>query len=409
VLGVVFNLCVLGWFKYTDFAISTWNTVAGDDVALLRIALPLGVSFFTFEQIAWVVDAYRRQARAYSFREYCAFVTFFPHLIAGPIIQHNELIEQWTDAKARLKNDDFAVGLALFVVGLFKKVVIADTCAVHVSPVYDLLGQGDAPSFFAAWLATVGYSLQLYFDFSGYSDMAIGLARMTGVKLPANFDSPYKAHNIIEFWRRWHMTLSRFLRNYLYIPLGGNRGSKVRRYVNLLLTMLLGGLWHGAGWGFVIWGGLNGLFLVVNHAFRKLRGAKGKDNQPDGPRWVIELSIVWTFFLIMMSRVFFRSPDFDGAVTMLGSLFGVRGFDLVDGLRHQGPTVLLFAALWLFCRAAPNTQEVFADVQPVYGKVRQTSPLRFKFSLWWATGLAAMALTALLLLTRVSEFIYFQF
>jgi alginate O-acetyltransferase complex protein AlgI len=407
--GVIFNLCVLGWFKYADFAISSWNAAAGDDAPLLRIVLPLGVSFFTFEQIAWVVDAYRKKARAYSFREYCAFVTFFPHLIAGPIIQHDELIEQWRPGKERFVPDAFAVGIAVFIVGLFKKVVVADTIALHVTPVYDGLAAGGTPTLFTAWLATIGYSLQLYFDFSGYSDMAIGLARMLGVKLPANFDSPYQAHNPIEFWRRWHMTLSRFLKNYLYIPLGGNQGGKVRRYVNLLVTMLLGGLWHGAGWGFVIWGGLNGVFLVVNHAFRKLRGAKTRPDQREGPWWIVELSIVATFLAVTLSRVFFRAPDLESSLVMFRALGGAYGVDVLDGLRAQGPTVLLFAALWLFCRAAPNTQQVFADHGVVFGKVRGSSPIRFAFTLPWACALAAAAFASVLLLTRVSEFIYFQF
>ena len=402
--GVVFNLCVLGWFKYTDFAISSWNWATGDDVALLRIVLPLGVSFFTFEQIAWVVDAYKGKARAYSFREYCAFVTFFPHLIAGPIIQHDELIEQWD--RPRWTRDAFAVGIAIFVVGLFKKVVVADTIALHVTPVFDGLDDGLTPAAFTAWLATIGYSLQLYFDFSGYSDMAIGLARMCGVKLPANFDSPYQAHNPIEFWRRWHMTLSRFLKHYLYIPLGGNQGGRFRRYTNLMITMLLGGLWHGAGWGFVIWGGLNGLFLVVNHAFRKLRGATTRPDQAEGPWWVVELSIAATFLAVTLSRVFFRAPDLDSSLVMFRALGGAYGLGTVAG---HGPTVLLFAALWFFCRAAPNTQQVFADHDPVYGKVRGSSPIKFRFTVAWAVALACAALASVLLLTRVSEFIYFQF
>lgn len=404
-VAVLFNLTLLGYFKYANFFLSTAATVTGADVMLRHIVLPLGISFFTFEQIAYTVDAYRGRSRAYGFLEYCYFVSFFPHLIAGPIIQHNELLEQVSEKTPRLSWNDFALGLTIFLVGLFKKVAIADTVAVYVAPVYDQVPSGLTPSFLSAWLATFGYSLQLYFDFSGYSDMAIGLARMVNVRLPMNFNSPYKARNIIEFWRRWHMTLSRFLRDYLYVSLGGNRHGKTRRYANLLLTMLLGGLWHGAGWGFVIWGGLNGIFLVINHAFRKLRGAGAKPE----PHWVwLELSTLFTFVCIMLSRVFFRSAGLAEAWIMLRGLFGLQGWGVLAGTHL--PVLGLFMLLYAFCRLAPNTQEWLAHKQPVLQPVKGPAWVRrFAFRPAYAAALGAVGLATLLMLTQVSEFLYFQF
>ncbi len=333
-VAIVFNLCLLGYFKYLDFAISTASTLTGIQYTLRHIVLPLGISFFTFEQIAYVVDSSKGKARPYGFLEYCVFVTFFPHLIAGPIIQHDELLAQMDERIRRPNRENLSLGFSLFIIGLFKKVVLADTIAVHVGPVYDAGFHAPVPTLFAAWLATIAYSIQLYFDFSGYSDMAIGLARVFNLKLPANFDSPYRAHNIIDFWRRWHLTLSRFLRNYLYIPLGGNRGGKVRRYLNLFLTMLLGGLWHGAGWGFVLWGGLNGLFLLVNHLWRNTLNLD-KDNPRPNSRFALEVGLTWTFLLIMFSRVFFRTPSFEAAVRVLKGLVGQGGFAIAEGLRAE--------------------------------------------------------------------------
>jgi D-alanyl-lipoteichoic acid acyltransferase DltB (MBOAT superfamily) len=409
VAGLVFNLGLLGWFKYLDFLIGTASFLASPfgvaALPLQHLVLPLGISFFTFEQIAYIVDAHRGQPRPYGFLEYCVFVTFYPHLIAGPIIQHNELMDQLGGKVGKPNAENLALGFTMLIAGLFKKVVIADTCMRVVPGVYD---HGvPSLSMVEAWIGTIGYSLQLYFDFSGYSDMAIGLALMVNVRLPQNFNSPYKAHNPIEFWRRWHMTLSRFLRNYLYIPLGGNRGSEARRYFNLFMTMLLGGLWHGAGWGFVLWGGLNGFYLVVNNLFRKWRKAP-KENEPEGPWWLVELACLWTFFLIMLSRVFFRSPTFSTAWGVLRSLFGAHGVGL-EHVVENAATLVGFALLYLFCRHAPNTQQVLSSLSPVYGKVEAPSRVQVRLSPAVAVVVAGMALASLLKLTAVSEFLYFQF
>lgn len=234
----------------------------------LNIILPIGISFYTFTQIAFLVDTYQEKVNEYRFIHYLLFVTYFPHLIAGPVLHHKEMMPQFADSRIyKFSTTDFAVGLTIFCIGLAKKVLIADNLAPYANP---LFSGADAPSLFIAWGGVLAYTFQLYFDFSAYSDMAIGLSRLFGVKLPLNFNSPYKATNISEFWGRWHMTLSRFLMDYLYIPLGGNRTGIIRRYRNLITVMLLGGLWHGAGWNFVIWGGLHGVYLIIHHGWGKL-------------------------------------------------------------------------------------------------------------------------------------------
>jgi D-alanyl-lipoteichoic acid acyltransferase DltB (MBOAT superfamily) len=252
-LGITVDLALLGYYKYANFFVDSVNAAFGTNYAILEIVLPLGISFFTFTQIAFLVDAARGEAKEFDFVHYSLFVTYFPHLIAGPVLHHKEMMPQFGQASTyRFSHEHLTVGLTVFAIGLFKKVVLADGVAPFASSVFAAAERGEVLGLFQAWGGTLAYSLQLYFDFSGYSDMAIGLSYMIGVRLPINFNSPYKSVNIADFWRRWHMTLSRFLRDYLYIPLGGNRKGSVRRYVNLMTTMLLGGLWHGAGWTFVL-------------------------------------------------------------------------------------------------------------------------------------------------------------
>lgn len=283
VFGIAANLLLLGYFKYANFFLDSTNAVIGTTWDAGEIILPLGISFFTFTQIAFLVDAWRGLAKEFNFIHYGLFVTYFPHLIAGPVLHHKEMMPQFGQSETyRLQWENIAVGLTIFAIGLFKKIVLADGVAPYASPVFDAAHAGETLTFLEAWGGVLAYTLQLYFDFSGYSDMAIGASRLFGVRLPLNFNSPYQALNIIDFWRRWHMTLSRFLRDYLYFALGGNRHGKSRRYVNLLVTMLLGGLWHGAGWTFVVWGGLHGLYLVINHAWS---GVKQRFGLPTGRSW----------------------------------------------------------------------------------------------------------------------------
>lgn len=341
--GIAANLAALGYFKYAGFLVSTINDVFAAGIYLDAVVLPLAISFFTFQQITYLVDAYRGKTKEYSLLHYLLFVTFFPQLIAGPIVHHREMIPQFSlDSIYRIQwSSGFGSGAAVFLIGLFKKVVIADGVAAYATPVFDAAESGVPITFFEAWAAALSYTFQLYFDFSGYSDMAIGLALMFNIRLPLNFASPYKAANIIEFWRRWHMTLSGFLRDYIYIPLGGNRRGRPRRYANLMTTMLLGGLWHGAGWTFVVWGGLHGFYLVVNHAWHALRRKVGWYS--GGPRFATQ-AISWTltFLAVVVAWVVFRAETFGGAQNILSGMVGRHGFVLPTQVAAVLPLELPF-------------------------------------------------------------------
>ena len=312
ILGVVANLALLGYFKYSDFFIENFNLAFNSSIGLLHLTLPLAISFFTFQQIAYLVDSYRQEVKESDFLNYAVFVTFFPQLIAGPIVHHKEMMPQFKNQRAKIINPkNIATGLFIFSVGLFKKVIIADTFAVWASKGFDV-----APvlSFFEAWATSLSYTFQLYFDFSGYTDMAIGIALMFNIRLPINFNSPYKALNIQDFWRRWHITLSRFLKDYIYIPLGGNRKGDFRTYNNLFLTFLLGGIWHGAGWTFLFWGVLHGGALVVHRFW-------------SGFNFQMKTWIAWfiTFNFINISWVFFRAKEWEDAIKVLSGMVGLNG------------------------------------------------------------------------------------
>jgi len=307
-VGGIFNLGLLAYFKYSDFFISSINKVIGSEVPLLHLALPLAISFYTFQQLAYLVDSYRNETKEYNFLNYAVFVTFFPQLIAGPIVHHSEMMPQFSKLKNKVKNYyNIALGLFIFSIGLFKKVVIADTFSVWATQGFDV---AEKLNMLEAWVTSLSYTFQLYFDFSGYTDMAIGAALLFNIKLPINFFSPYKATNIQDFWRRWHITLSRFLREYIYIPLGGNRKSEIRTYTNLFATFVLGGIWHGAGWTFVFWGMLHGGALVIHRAWQKL-----------GFRMHTVLAWFITFNFINIAWVFFRASDFTSALKVLHGMF----------------------------------------------------------------------------------------
>jgi alginate O-acetyltransferase complex protein AlgI len=306
--GIVANLSLLGYFKYADFFISNINIVSGNSYDLLHLALPLAISFFTFQQIAYLVDSYRGETHEYDFLNYALFVTFFPQLIAGPIVHHKEMMPQFASRWNLVKNyRNIALGLFIFSMGLFKKVVIADTFAQWATAGFD---QAPSLNMIEAWATSLSYTFQLYFDFSGYTDMAIGAALLFNIKLPINFNSPYKALDIQDFWRRWHITLSRFLRDYIYIPLGGNRKGYWRTYNNLLLTFILGGLWHGAGWTFIFWGFLHGAALVIHRLWKQLG-------------FTMNNLLAWfiTFNFINIAWIFFRAKDWDSALKILGAMF----------------------------------------------------------------------------------------
>jgi len=310
-LGIASNLSLLGYFKYRDFFIENINLLFHTNGELLHLALPLAISFFTFQQISYLIDSYRGETKEYDFLNYALFVTFFPQLIAGPIVHHKEMMPQFANSQNRYINyQNISMGIFIFSMGLFKKVIIADTFALWANTGFDT---ATTLNLLEAWATSLSYTFELYFDFSGYTDMAIGLALLFNIKLPVNFNSPYKAVNIQDFWRRWHITLSRFLRDYIYIPLGGNRKGEWRTYNNLIITFLLGGLWHGAGWTFVFWGLLHGMALVIHkvwsHYGFKLYGWIG---------WFI------TFNFINIAWVFFRAKEWDDAIKVLNGMFSLN-------------------------------------------------------------------------------------
>ena len=420
--GVALNLAVLCYFKYTNFVFDSLNTLTGAPLPFVNIVLPLGISFFTFQQIAYLVDVMRGARVERDIVSFTLFVSFFPHLIAGPLVHHAEMIPQFKRGRTGRSAVLAARGLAIFAAGLFKKVVIADNLAQFVSPVFAHLDAGGGVTTPWAWLATLAYSLQIYFDFSGYSDMAVGLALLFGIRLPVNFRSPYRAISIIEFWRRWHITLSRFLRDYLYIPLGGNRLGEQRRYLNLLVTMLLGGLWHGAGWNFLVWGGLHGLYLCINHLWRAWRGGKA-DASPTGPA---AKGVCWaiTFFAVVLGWVFFRARTADGAWQMLGGLFGfgagssayvpsgiLRLMDLPVLVGEErllligGGAVALGLAIAL---ALPNVPQLFGYREYRHAP-EKAGLLRWRPNGVWALVTALALAISLFGMWQRLEFLYFQF
>ena len=419
--GVVLNLALLCYFKYTNFIFDSVNTLTGAPLPFFNIVLPLGISFFTFQQIAYLVDVMRGAKVERDIVSYTLFVSFFPHLIAGPLVHHAEMIPQFKRGRTSRSSVLAARGLAIFAAGLFKKVVIADNLAQFVSPVFAHLDAGGSVTTSWAWLATSAYTLQIYFDFSGYSDMAIGLALLFGIRLPVNFRSPYRAGSIIEFWRRWHITLSRFLRDYLYIPLGGNRLGEQRRYINLMVTMLLGGLWHGAGWNFLVWGGLHGVYLGINHLWREWRSDKpaaAAGLAARGLSWII------TFLAVVIAWVFFRARTMAGAWQMLGGLFGfeagssayassgiLRLMDLPVLVGEQrllliGSGAVALALLIALC--LPNVPQLFG-----YREYRRAPEkmawLRWRPNAAWALVSATAFAISLFGMWQRLEFLYFQF
>ncbi len=313
VLGCVFNVSILAYFKYFNFFIENIDALLGLHINTLSITLPLAISFFTFQQIAYLVDSYKGETKEYDFLSYCFFVTFFPQLIAGPIVHHKEMMPQFNVLRNKVLNyKNIGFGLFIFTIGLFKKVGIADTLSPFVHQGFDVTNEH--LDFFEGWFVALSYTFQLYFDFSGYCDMAIGSALIFNIKLPINFNDPYLATSIQDFWRRWHITLSRWLRDYLYIPLGGNRGGEVRACMNVFVTFLIGGLWHGAGWTFILWGALHGLGLVVCRLWKKL-----------GISMNVYLARTITFLFVVFGWVFFRAKDFSSAINVFKAMFGFNG------------------------------------------------------------------------------------
>jgi alginate O-acetyltransferase complex protein AlgI len=407
-IAVALNLLLLVYFKYLNLFVDTVNAVFGDTLTFAYVRLPLGISFFTFTQIAYLVDVYRGVAREYKLSYYGLFVSYFPHLIAGPILHHKDIIPQFRSIdKATFDLRHFGIGIAIFAAGLFKKCVIADRLSPYVA---DIFGRSDITQNLTAgdaWFGAIAYALQLYFDFSGYCDMAVGLSLLFNINIPLSFNSPYKAESIIDFWRRWNMTLSRFLRDYLYIPLGGNRRGQVRRYVNLIITMMLGGLWHGAAWTFLFWGALHAFYLIINHGWDALPKSGGlrfvKMLLDRGGAWLL------TMLAVVVAWVPFRAGSFGKSLTILGAMagFGNGSSGFESGLVPIG----VLAALVIVVRFFPNTQELFFEPLTSFGfAILGRKPIvSWKPNAVWAVAIGLSWSIGLVMISATSRFLYFRF
>jgi alginate O-acetyltransferase complex protein AlgI len=456
-LGIAFNVAFLGYFKYTDFISGTINDVFGANLILRHIILPLGISFITFQKIAFLIDVQAGRVRSFTFQDYCIFVLFFPQLIAGPIVHYREMLPQFHAASCRFDKENVAVALTLLFFGLFKKVVFADHIAPLITPIYEHAAAGGGTTFLLAWMAAIGFTLQIYFDFSGYSDMALGLARFFGIRLPQNFDSPLRASSIIDFWLRWHMTLTRFLTAYIYNPwvlwltrrrlakgqpgFGGHK-TTAGAFVNLLMfptvvTMLVSGLWHGAGYGFVFWGLLQGIYLTVNHAWRIAAARLWPDRQTYD-RVMKPAGLILTFVSVTAAIVFFRSPTMMSAIDLVKGMIGMNGIALPQALFDRlGPLTRMLHGIGVFAEpwstgdfvkttiwipilmfvalACPNTIQILARYEPALGVKPQaihpeiTRRLVWGASLPWAIAMSVIAVVAMESLGGPSEFLYWQF
>ncbi|SFV53543.1 Probable poly(beta-D-mannuronate) O-acetylase [hydrothermal vent metagenome] len=396
-IGIIFNLSLLGYFKYMDFFIENINFFTNSNFSLFHLALPLAISFYTFQQIAYLVDSYRGDIKEYHFLDYVVFVTFFPQLIAGPIVHHSEMMPQFNNKKNLVKNyKNIALGIFIFSIGLFKKVAIADSFAVFATQGFDV---ATSLNMIEAWLTSFSYTFQLYFDFSGYTDMAIGIALLFNIKLPINFNSPYKALSIQDFWRRWHITLSDFLKRYIYIPLGGNRLGETRTYLNLFITFLLGGIWHGAGWTFVFWGAMHGSALAIHRLWQKFN-------------FKIHFILAWfiTFNFVNISWVFFRAKEWEDAIKVLDGMF-FGEIILPQILSSKLSFLSISSEKW--SSIFYSTPEIFVWI--ILGFIislffKNSMQLREKFiptpfyMLW-----TILSLMSIFILYRKSEFIYFNF
>ena len=433
--GIGINLALLGFFKYLLFFAESLDILFHDIPKPTALQLPLGISFFTFLQIAYLIDCARCLADRNRFSHYFLFVTFFPHLLAGPLIHHRELIPQFNRKNNRIWGD-LSLGLTIFSIGLFKKLVPAQQMANWANPVFDGVSAGIMPTFIEAWVGALCFALQIYFDFSGYSDMAIGLSRIFGIYMPVNFASPYKATNIIEFWRRWHITLSRFFRDYLYIPLGGNRVGYFWQMTNLIFVMLLVGLWHGAGWKFIVWGAIHGLFLVICHGWINIRSKFGKKLMPSNI-----LGVALTFLIVVVAWVPFRADSLTTSFIFFEGMIGLNGITLPSHYAEAFSGILsklsdygiIFAPMtsyagglqlaWIVFYLSiiwfmPNTQELMRFYHPALVVAGEDSKLRsWPVSLAWRPtiifGIIFGALLSYLMILSIqgnsSEFIYFQF
>lgn len=432
-VGISLNLALIFVYKYFNFFVDTVGAVASPGWSIGNLVLPLGISFFTFQQIAWLVDCWRGRVDDFNPFRYALFISFFPQLIAGPIVHSSDVMPQFASLQNRMTfARNIAVGASIFVIGLSKKVLIADRLAPFADYVFGKAKNGVEVGVVDAWAGLSSYTLQIYFDFSAYSDMAIGLALLFGISLPMNFNSPYKAVSIQHFWRRWHMTLSRFLRDYLYFPLGGGRLGAWRRSINLMITMLLGGLWHGAAWTFVAWGALHGLFLLLHRLWSEARNR----HFPSIEIPVIP-AIAFTFLCVALAWVPFRAESFAASLDMYAQLFAFRGpvfGDLIRspeifgvpetlarnmietfGIHANYSGILVVAGLNLFALtlvfATPNTAEIFRSVyQPPNSPSKSHCVgLQWTRSYVWLCVICGLAIICFVFMRRQAPFLYFQF
>ncbi|ONG58942.1 alginate O-acetyltransferase [Pseudoroseomonas deserti] len=459
IAGIAANVLLLAYFKYTGFLVQVADQVTGAGWSAPQIILPLAISFYTFQQIAYLSDAHDGAVGEHNFSNYCLFITFFPHLIAGPITHHKEMLEQFEDPDGfRPRIDTMAVGATLFLMGLFKKVVLADPMGAEAAPVFAAAADGASLAMLDAWTGALSYTLQLYFDFSGYSDMAIGLGLLFGISLPANFDSPYKAQNIIQYWSRWHMTLTRFLTTYIYTPLV-LRATRARvaagkplprrgkmtpgAFLHLvawptIATLMISGVWHGAGWQFVAFGALHAFYLVVAHGWRAFKASRGMPLDSSNPL-KHGVAVLTTFVCVVIGAVFFRSADLTSALTLLAGMAGLHGFEFppvlaeLPGLASviaalgvnvaqpdffRPTTALQIAVLLAFCWTLPNSQQWLRAARTALGWKPWSSWMERSMPwLSWrpnaavgvAVGVVGFYALARALSAAPTEFLYFQF
>jgi alginate O-acetyltransferase complex protein AlgI len=457
IVGIVFNLCFLGYFKYLNFFESSLNDAFGAGFVLTRLILPLGISFITFQKIAFLVDVHGGRVDKFSLADYGLFVLFFPQLIAGPIVHYREMMPQFRAASCRYDPENVAVGVSLFFFGLAKKLLLADPLSALVAPLYAQAAAGTPQSATEAWIAALGFTLQIYFDFSGYTDMALGVARCFGIKLPLNFNSPLKAINIVDFWLRWHVSLTRFLTAYIYNPLAlhltrrrmaqgkpifGGRNTSIGAFLTLLamptlLTMFISGMWHGAGYTYILWGLLHGVYLCINHAWRLIR-PRIWSNARVYNRRAKPFGFVLTFVAVVAGMVLFRAPTASAALVLWKGMVGVYGVTLPQAVFSRLGSIagfltsigvrpawtsgsILMAAtirigvLLVIALLMPNTLQLLAAYEPALGvKTGKTASLLERMLTWaptrtWAVGLACVALAGILSLGELSEFLYWQF
>jgi len=438
-VGIAFNVVFLGYFKYSNFLVGAINDAFGTQMLLARVILPLGISFITFQKIAFLIDVQAGRVESFTLQDYCLFVLFFPQLIAGPIVHYREMMPQFHRVSCRFDKDNVSVGVTLFAFGLFKKVFIADNIAPLVTPIYEQATSGSRIGLLSAWIAAIGFTLQIYFDFSGYTDMALGIARFFGVRLPPNFNSPLRASNIIDFWQRWHMTLTRFLTAYIYNPLTlwltrrraarglpgfGGRNKGFGAFIELLmlpilLTMLISGIWHGAGYTFIVWGVLHGVFLTVNHAWRQV-GPKLWRDRSSYEQFMRPAGFIITFVSVAASMVIFRSANLKTATDVLQGMLGLHGIGL-SGLRSEISVGLSRMALWIAVPAfialvCPNTLQILSPYEPALGwkpiplySAAANTRVLWTPSLAWAVAVSMIVVIGILNLGGQSEFLYWQF